>query len=93
MNITDIKIRLTPDCRSHVKASLAFTVDHWLAVHDALIIEGEHGLFLAMPSRRCSDGVYRDIVHPLDSDSRAELSAICIQAYERVLRRRMVCGI
>ena len=64
MNITDVRIRkMTKE--GNMKAVASITIDNELAIHDIKIIEGEKGLFIAMPSRKTPDGDYRDIAHPI----------------------------
>ena len=53
-----------------MKAIVSITMDNEFVVHDIKVIEGEKGLFIAMPSRRAADGEYRDIAHPINSDTR-----------------------
>ncbi|MDD6211822.1 MAG: SpoVG family protein [Clostridiales bacterium] len=91
MKITDIKVRLMYEQTSRVKATVSLTLDGCMAIHDILIVEGDRGLFLAMPSRRCSDGIYRDIIHPLNQDTRAAISKLCLQAYDCEKKKQNVC--
>ena len=84
MQITDIKIRRTyQDTR--LRALVSLTIDGELAVHDIKVIEGEKGLFIAMPSRRAADGEYRDIAHPINSDTREMIQNIILDKYEMTL--------
>lgn len=69
MQITDIRIRKV-DKDGKMKAVVSITIDDAFVVHDIKIIEGEKGLFIAMPSRKASDGEYRDIAHPINSGTR-----------------------
>ena len=81
MNITSIKIRKTFD-QEILKAILSITIDDEFAVHDIRIIKGDMGrLFAAMPSRRDDTGTHRDIVHPIDSDTRKNMEARILSAY------------
>ncbi len=89
MNITEIRIRLIRQPRGGVVATAAITIDHALAVHDILVVEEGDRLFLAMPSRRCADGLYRDLVHPIRQESRQELTRAVLAAYRKeCLRQR-----
>lgn len=82
MNITDVRVRkVTKD--SKMKAVVSITIDDEFVVHDIKVIEGEKGLFIAMPSRKATDGEYRDIAHPINSDTRAKLQEIILEAYEK----------
>ena len=84
MNITDVRIRkMTKE--GNMKAVASITVDNELAIHDIKIIEGEKGLFIAMPSRKTPDGDYRDIAHPISQESRDTLQKAILEAYEKVL--------
>lgn len=84
MNITDVRIRkMTKE--GNMKAVASVTIDNELAIHDIKIIEGENGLFIAMPSRKTTDGQYRDIAHPISSEAREVLQSAILEAYEKVL--------
>ena len=84
MNITDVRIRkMTKE--GNMKAVASITIDNELAIHDIKIIEGEKGLFIAMPSRKTPDGDYRDIAHPISQESRDTLQKAILEAYEKVL--------
>lgn len=80
MEITDIKIRKRTD-DGKMKAIVSITLDQSLAVHDIKVIKGENKLFVAMPSRKMSDGVYRDIVHPIHQKMREEIEHQIIERY------------
>ena len=84
MNITDIKIRRTyHDTR--LKALVSITVDSDLAVHDIKIIEGPERLFVAMPSRKDDNGIFRDIAHPITPEARAVIETGILSAYQDYL--------
>ena len=84
MIITDIKIRRTyQDTR--LRALVSLTIDGELAVHDIKVIEGEKGLFIAMPSRKASDGEYRDIAHPINSGTRERIQSTILARYQQAL--------
>ena len=80
MQITDIKIRKFFD-EGPMKAVVSVTFDNCLAVHDVKVIYAKERYFIVMPSRKNPDGTYRDIVHPINSDFRAELEKTVIDAY------------
>ena len=77
MNITDVRIRKM-DKEGKMKAVVSITIDDEFVVHDIKIIEGEKGLFIAMPSRKASDGEYRDIAHPINSDTRVAIQNLIL---------------
>ena len=85
MEITDIKIRKLFNEEGPMKAIASVTFDHQLAVHDIKVINAREKLFIVMPSRKNPDGTYRDIVHPINADFRAQLENGVIEAYEREL--------
>lgn len=81
MNITDIRVKKV-DGKGKMLAIASITIDNAFVVHDIKIIDGERGLFIAMPSRKSGDGEYRDIAHPLNTDTRNELQDKIIEAYK-----------
>lgn len=83
MNITDIRIRLVSKEDSKLKAVASFTIDDVFVVHDVKIIEGANGLFAQMPSRQAPNGEYRDIVHPLNTETREQINSAVLAAYDR----------
>lgn len=84
MEITDIKIRkLITDGR--LKAVVSITLDNMLAVHDIKVVQGDSRLFIAMPSRRDENGVYRDIVHPIQPEARKIIEEKILETYENYL--------
>lgn len=84
MRITDVRVRkMTQD--SKMKAIVSITIDDEFVVHDIKVIEGEKGLFIAMPSKKASDGEYRDIAHPINSDTRDRIQRIILESYESAL--------
>ena len=68
-----------------MKAVVSITIDEEFVVHDIKVIEGEKGLFIAMPSRKATDGEYRDIAHPINSDTRERIQSIILEKYEEVM--------
>ena len=81
MNITDVRVRKVAK-DSKMKAVVSVTIDDVFVVHDIKVIEGDKGLFIAMPSRKSSDGEYRDIAHPINSQTREKLQELILKAYE-----------
>ena len=72
MNITDVRVRKVAK-EGKMKAVVSITIDNEFVVHDIKVIDGEKGLFIAMPSRKASDGEYRDIAHPINSATREQI--------------------
>lgn len=84
MRITDVRVRkMTQD--SKMKAIVSITIDDEFVVHDIKVIEGEKGLFIAMPSKKANDGEYRDIAHPINSETRDRIQSIILDSYEKAL--------
>ena len=84
MRITDVRVRkMTQD--SKMKAIVSITLDDEFVVHDIKVIEGENGLFIAMPSKKANDGEYRDIAHPINSETRDKIQTIILESYEKAL--------
>ena len=84
MQITDVRIRKIAK-EGKMKAIVSITIDGEFVVHDIKVIEGEKGLFIAMPSRRAGDGEYRDIAHPINSETRDHMQKVILEAYEKSL--------
>lgn len=82
MEITDVRVRHVSS-EGKMKASVSITIDNEFVVHDIKVIEGDRGMFIAMPSRKSGDGEYRDIAHPLNSETRNRLQEIILDAYEK----------
>ena len=72
MQITDVRVRKVTK-EGKMKAVVSITIDNEFVVHDIKVIDGEKGLFIAMPSRKAADGEYRDIAHPINSDTRERI--------------------
>nr|WP_288754233.1 septation regulator SpoVG [uncultured Anaerostipes sp.] len=81
MQITDVRIRKVTK-EGKMKAVVSITIDNEFVVHDIKVIEGEKGLFIAMPSRKAADGEYRDIAHPINSDTRNMIQTLILEQYE-----------
>ena len=84
MQITDVRIRKV-EKEGKMRAVVSITIDEEFVVHDIKVIEGEKGLFIAMPSRKASDGEYRDIAHPINSETREKIQSIILDGYEKAL--------
>ena len=84
MNITDVRVRkMTKEGK--MKAVVSITIDDEFVVHDIKVVEGDRGLFIAMPSRKAAYGEYRDIAHPINSGTRNNIQQIVLEAYEKAL--------
>ncbi|MGN0384779.1 MAG: septation regulator SpoVG [Lachnospiraceae bacterium] len=82
MQITDVRVRkITKEGK--MKAIVSITIDDEFVVHDIKVIEGEKGLFIAMPSKKATDGEYRDIAHPINSETRDAIQKIILENYEK----------
>ena len=89
MQITDVRVRkITKEGK--MKAVVSITLDDEFVVHDIKVIEGEKGLFIAMPSKKAVDGEYRDIAHPINSDTRDRIQKIILTKYEQTLNEELV---
>ena len=84
MQITDIRIR-SVEKEGKMKAVVSITIDDEFVVHDIKIIEGEKGMFIAMPSRKAVDGEYRDIAHPINTATRERLQSMILSKYQESL--------
>ena len=84
MTITDVRVRKIAK-EGKMKAIVSVTIDEEFVVHDIKVIEGEKGLFIAMPSRKTTTGEYRDIAHPINSGTREKIQSIILENYEKVL--------
>ena len=82
MQITDVRVRKVAK-EGKMRAVVSITIDNEFVVHDIKVIEGEKGLFIAMPSRKSSDGEYRDIAHPINSSTRESIQALILEKYEQ----------
>ena len=81
MQITDVRIRRV-EKEGKMKAVVSITIDEEFVVHDIKVIEGEKGLFIAMPSRKAADGEYRDIAHPINSETREQIQKLILEKYQ-----------
>ena len=85
MQITDVRVRKI-EKEGKMKAIVSITIDNEFVVHDIKVIEGEKGLFIAMPSRKASDGEYRDIAHPINSATRDRIQTVILEEYEKAVQ-------
>ena len=87
MQITDVRIRKINE-EGKMKAVVSVTFDQEFVVHDIKIIEGQNGLFIAMPSRKMGEGDFRDIAHPLTSATRAKIRDAILEAYDAMAEQQ-----
>ena len=84
MTITDVWVRkITKEGK--LRAIVSITLDNEFVVHDIKVIEGEKGLFIAMPSKKSADGEYRDVAHPINSSTRETIQTTILDAYQKAL--------
>ena len=81
MQITDVRVRKI-EKEGKMKSIVSITMDNEFVIHDIKVIEGEKGLFIAMPSRKAADGEYRDIAHPINSATRDMIQNVILSKYE-----------
>ncbi|QGG48697.1 septation regulator SpoVG [Heliorestis convoluta] len=84
MNITDIRVRKV-NLEGKMKAIVSVTFDNAFVIHDVKVVEGQKGLFVAMPSRKTPEGEYRDIAHPISSNAREIISKAVLDAYKTAM--------
>lgn len=84
MQITDVRVRKI-EKEGKLKAVVSITMDDEFVIHDIKVIEGEKGLFIAMPSKKAADGEYRDIAHPINSGTRERIQNMILGKYEESL--------
>ena len=82
MKISDVRVRIVKKDDSKLKAVASVTFDDCFVVHDIKVIEGNEGYFIAMPSRKTNDGEYKDIAHPIKTETREELIKVILAAFE-----------
>ncbi|TCS80167.1 septation regulator SpoVG [Tepidibacillus fermentans] len=91
MEITDVRLRRV-NTEGRMRAIASITIDNEFVVHDIRVIDGNNGLFVAMPSKRTPDGEFRDIAHPISSATREKIQQAVLQEYERVGEEELVAG-
>ncbi len=84
MEITDVRVRKLTNT-GKMRALVSVTLDDAFVVHDIKVIEGEKGLFIAMPSRKASDGIFRDIAHPINTETRNIMQKLILDSYIKSL--------
>ena len=88
MKITDVRVRIL-STNNRLKGVASITIDDAFAVHELRIIEGREGLFVAMPSRKVSDGEFRDVAHPINLEAREELEKLVLAKYEEEAKKEI----
>ena len=86
MDISDIRIRLIKRHETNFRAVASIIIDDCFVIHDIKIIEGNDGNFIAMPSRKTPEGEYKDIAHPINTETRELIKTRVLEAYEKALR-------
>lgn len=89
MTITDVRIRKIA-AEGKMKDIVSVTFDNEFVVHDIKVIEGQNGLFIAMPSRKTPDGEFKDIAHPINTDTREKIQTSILKAYEEAMEEENV---
>lgn len=84
MQITDVRVRKVAK-EGKLKAVVSITIDDEFVVHDIKVIEGEKGMFIAMPSKKAMDGEYRDIAHPINSNTRDRIQKLILEKYQETM--------
>lgn len=87
MEITNVRVRLVEKENSKMRGFASVTIDNQFVVHDIRILEGDNGLFLAMPSKQTGVGEYRDIAHPINQEARQMFTDAILKEYEEELKR------
>jgi stage V sporulation protein G len=85
LNVTDTKVRLVQKEDSKLKAIASIIIDDCFAVHDIKIIAGAEGVFVAMPSRKTPDGEFKDIAHPINTETREFVKTLVLDAYKQAI--------
>ena len=87
MNITDVRIRLVNNDEK-LKAVASITIDNEFVVHDLKVINGKEGFFLSMPRRKVNEGEFKDIVHPIKTETRVALTKLILDEYQKALNNQ-----
>lgn len=88
MQITDVRIRKV-NTEGKMKAIVSVTFDEQFVVHDIKIIDGQNGMFIAMPSRKTPEGEFKDIAHPINSETRGMIQEAILKEYEGILEQTL----
>ena len=87
MEITNVRVRVVEKENSKMRGFASVTIDNQFVLHDIRILEGDNGLFLAMPSKQTGVGEYRDIAHPINQEARQMFTDAILKEYEEELKR------
>ena len=82
LQISDVRVRIVKKDDSKLKAVASITIEDCFVVHDIKVIDGADGCFIAMPSRKTNDGQYKDIAHPINTETRELVRTTVLKAYE-----------
>ena len=83
MKITDVRIRLVAKEELKLRAVASITIDECFVIHDTKVIDGKDGLFISMPNRKTPNGEFKDIVHPINTETREMIKSAVLEAYEK----------
>lgn len=92
MNISEVRVRLVKKDEGKLKAVASVTIDDCFVVHDVKILEGQDDFFIAMPSKKTPDGEYKDIVHPLNTETREMLKKVVLDEFEKARSQAAIDG-
>ncbi|KXH86829.1 septation regulator SpoVG [Sporosarcina sp. HYO08] len=92
MEVTDVRLRRV-DTDGRMRAIASITIDNEFVVHDIRVIDGNDGLFVAMPSKRTPDGEFRDVAHPINSNARMKIQGAILEAYQLSVDEDMLEGV
>lgn len=84
MNVTDVRVRKI-NIEGKMKAIVSITIDDAFVIHDVKVVEGQNGLFVAMPSRKTPEGEFRDIAHPITPSAREVIQSAVLRAYQEAI--------
>ena len=87
MKISDVRVRIVQKEDVKLKAVASITIDDCFVIHDIKVIEGNDGYFVAMPSRKTNDGEYKDIAHPINTETRQTVIDAVIEAFKNELAK------
>ena len=88
MKISDVRVRLVTKEESKLKAVASMTIEDCFVVHDIKVIQGQEDYFIAMPSRKTSEGEYKDIVHPINTETREQIIKVVLDAFKEELAKQ-----
>lgn len=90
MQITDIRVRKVTTPEGKLKAYCSMVFDDMFVLHEVRVVEGAHGLFVAMPRRKTSEGEYKDLAHPITSDAREMIQKAVLEAFQELETKESV---